>query len=173
MGVKPFCAALLLAALPLLANQERGGADPAREGFARTAVDHSPGREIELRYRQLAWSDEAIGRVRADPGMRQRWNQSIPIALQSELSTPVALLIGGRRLEPDTYRIGLWLDEGGAFDLSILLDHDYVRFPLELAETDQRFPYLTWSLLPAPEGGLALVFQWGSEYGRIVLDFAR
>ncbi|MBM4014008.1 MAG: hypothetical protein FJ293_03465 [Planctomycetes bacterium] len=173
MGVKIIGVALLLAGLPLLARQERGGADPAREGFARTAIDHSPGREIELRYRQLAWSEEAIARVRADPGLRQRWNQTIPIALQSELSTPVALMVGGRRLEPDRYRIGLWLDEGGAFDLSILLDQDHVRFPLELAETDQRFPYLTCSLLPAPEGGIALVIQWGSEYGRIVLDFAR
>jgi hypothetical protein len=173
MGMRPIALAALLALLPVVTWQDRGGADPAREGFARTSMDFSPGREIELRYRQLAWSDDAIARVRADPANRLRWNQSIPIALQSELKCPVALSIGGRRLEPDTYRIGLWMDEGGAFDLSILLDHDYVRFPLELAETDQRFPYLTCGLLPAPEGGIALVFQWGGEYGRVVFEFAR
>lgn len=165
-----------VAALVLCAGfvrQERGGADPTREGFARTAVELEPGRELSLRYRQIAWSADAVARQRADPAIRGQMNQRLPIALQSELETPVALSVGGRRLEPDRYRIGLWMDEGGAHDLSILLDHDYVRFPLELHETDQSFPYLTFSLLPAPEGGYALVFQWGGEYGRIVLDLAR
>ncbi len=166
-------AAALLLPAAWLATQERGGADPARETFGRTAVEVAPGKELSLHYRMIAWSEEGAARMRADPALRERMNQTLPVALQSKLVAPVALMVAGRRLEPDTYRIGLAMDEGGAYSLSLLLEQQYVRLPLELVETEQSFPYLTFSLLPAPEGGFALVVQWGSEYGRIVLGLAR
>jgi len=166
-------AAALLLPTAWLATQERGGADPARETFGRTAVEVAQGKELSLRWRMIAWSDEGAARMRADPALRERMNQTLPVALQSQLVTPVALMAAGRKLAPDTYRIGVAMDEGGAYSLSILLDQQYVRLPLELVETEQHFPYLTFSLLPAPEGGYALVVQWGSEYGRLVLGLAR
>lgn len=172
MGVRHVAAIVACALVPWIAAQERGGADPTRETVVRTAIEIEPGREVVLEYRTIAWSDVAIANQRADPEARAQMNQRLPIGLQSKLTTPVALLIEGRRVEPDTYRIGVWMDEAGAHQFSILLDHEYVRFPLDLAETDQRFPYLTFTLLPASEGGFALIFQWGGEYGRVVLDVA-
>lgn len=160
-------------ALALLPAVPQSGHDPARETPAGASVEVAPGRSLSLRWRTIAWSDAGTARMRSDPAVRKQGNERLPIALQSELVLPIAMNIGGRRLEPDTYRIGLWMDEAGAFDLSLLLDHEYVRFPLELAKSEVAFPYLAFSLLPAPEGGFALVFQWGDEYGRAVLVPAR
>ncbi len=170
---KALVTAVLLALLPWSSAQESGGHDPARETVARAAVEIAPGKAIALKWRTIAWSDEGAARMRADPAIRDQMNQRLPVGLQSELDTPVALSINGRRLEPDRYRFGLWMDEAGAYQFSLLLDHELVRFPLELVETDLRFPYLTFALLPAPEGGFALVVQWGGEYGRLRLELAR
>ncbi len=170
---KSLLAAALLLLLPWLAWQERGGFDATRETVARAAIELAPGKSVSLQYRTIAWSDEGAARMRGDPAIREQMNQRLPVGLQSQFETPVALSIGGKRLEPDTYRFGLWMDASGAYEFALLVDHDYVRFPLDLAETEQRFPYLSFTLLPAPEGGFALLFQWGNEYGRLRFEVAR
>ncbi len=162
-----------LAALPCLAVQERGGADPVRETFAKTAIDLDPEHQLSFRYRTIAWSAEGAARMRSDPAQREQMNQRLGVGVQSELTTPVALSVAGRRLEPGTYRLGLRMNAEGAYELTLLLEFEFVPVPIDLFETRQTFPYLTFCLLPAPAGGYALVFQWGTEYGRLVLELAR
>jgi hypothetical protein len=152
-------------------SQQRPQADPARETVARAALDLGNGKEVRFKYRTLSWSADATRRMRQDPEQRRQMNQRFQLALQTELEIPVPVFLNGRRLEPDTYRVGLAMGDAGAFELTMLLDHDTVRFPIDLAESRISFPYLGFSLLPAEEGLFALVFQWGTEYGRVV--FAR
>jgi hypothetical protein len=159
------------AALCAAAFQERRQADPVREAFARAALELEPGREISLRWRSLSFSVEGMRRMRQDSAVRDQMNQRFQLGMQTEFRTPVPLSIHGRRLEPDAYRIGLWMNEAGAFEFTLLLERETVRFPIDLSESRHWFPYLAFSLLPAEEGVCSLVFQWGSEYGRVV--FAR
>lgn len=149
-------------------------ADVTRETTARAALEVAQGKEIKLQYRTISWSAEAAKRMRNDPAVREQFNQRFALAFQSELSTPFALSIGGRRLEPDAYRVGLAMDDAGAWQFTMLLDHDTVRFPIDLSESPRspNFPYLTMSLLPAEDGLFALVLQWGKEYGRVVFTLA-
>ena len=163
-------AALAVAVLP--GSQEKPQADPARETKARSAVDLGNGKEVRLVYRTLSWSADAARRMRGDVELRRSMNQRFQLALQTELELPVPAFLEGRRLEPGSYRIGLAMNDAGAFDLTMLLDHDTVHFPIDLAESRLSFPYLVMSLMPAEEGLFALVFQWGTEYGRMVFGRA-
>jgi hypothetical protein len=162
-------AAALLAAAP---PQEKP-VDVTRETFARASIDLAQGaqrQELSLKYRTLAWSVENVRRMRQDPTVREQMNQRYQLALQSELVVPVPLALSGRRLDPDTYRIGIAMNEAGAWEATMLLDHDWVRFPIDLSESRHVFPYLAFTLAPTEEGAVALVFQWGSEYGRLVFQ---
>jgi hypothetical protein len=164
-----------LAALLLLAPlQERPrAADPARETFLTTGLELPEKGAITLRYRTIAFAPESLRGMRRDPAQREQMNQRLGLALQSELKSPVALSLAGERLEAGSWRIGLFMDEAGAFDLTLLIQGETRRFPLALSESLQRSPYLTFTLAPAEEGLFALVFQWGGEYGRAVFEAAR
>lgn len=157
-----------VAALLLVVTPTGQQADTKRETFARSALELAPGKEVALRYRTIAWSMDGTKRMRQDAAVREQMNQRLQLATQTELTTPVPLSVNGRRLEPDTYRIGLAMNEAGAFEFTMLLDHETVRFPIELAESRISFPYLAFTLAPCEEGLFALIFQWGTEYGRVV-----
>ncbi len=162
----------LVAAVALCAVQfQKRQADVTRETFARASLELATGQEVSLRYRTISWSSEGTRRMRTDPEVRGQMNRRLELGMQTEFKTPVALSLNGRRLEPDAYRIGLFMNDAGAYEFTMLLDHDTVRFPIDLSESRHSFPYLTFSLAPAEEGLFALVIQWGSEYGRVV--FAR
>src|SRR5262245_58011942 len=161
-------AAALALALGAAIGQERG-ADASRETSARTALEVAPGKEVTLKFRTIAWSAEGMKRMRQDPAIRDQMNQRFQLGMQTEFTTPVALSLRGRRLEPDTYRVGLAMNDAGAFELTMLLDHETVRFPVELSDSRRDdFAYLDFSLVPCEEGLLRLLFQWGSELGRVV-----
>jgi len=169
-GLRAALGALLLLA-PL---QERPrGADPARETALTTAILVGEQREVTLHYRTIAWSAESMQRMRRDPAQRDLLNQRFGLVLQSELETPVALTLGGMKLAAGKWRIGLFMDEGGAFQFTVLVDGETRRFPIDLSESRQTFPYLAFTLMPAEEGLFALVLQWGTEYGRVVFEAAR
>ena len=161
-------AALGLALFAAIGRQERQ-ADAARETSARAALEIAPGKEVSLKFRTIAWSAEGTRRMRQDPGIREQMNQRFQLAMQTQLTTPVALSIQGRRLEPDSYRVGLAMNDAGAFEFTMLLAQETVRFPVDISDSRRNdFPYLDFSLVPCEEGLFCLVFQWGSELGRVV-----
>jgi hypothetical protein len=164
-----------LATLLLLAPvQERSrAADPTRETYLTSGFEIPERGAITLRYRTIAWAPEVMRGLRRDPAQREQMNQRFALVLQTELKTPVALSLAGERLEAGSWRIGLFMDEAGAFQLTVLIGGETKRFPLDLSESRQSFPYLTFALAPAEEGLFALVFQWGTEYGRAVFEAAR
>jgi hypothetical protein len=162
--------AALLLVTPL---QERSrAADPTRETYLTTGFEMAERGAVSLRWRTIAWAPDVMRSMRRDPAQREQMNQRFALVLQSELKTPVALSLAGERLEPGSWRIGLFMDEAGAFQLTVLVKGETKRFALELSEARQNFPYLSFALTPAEEGLFALVFQWGSEYGRAVFEAA-
>lgn len=162
--------AFLLAAPP----QDRPrAADPSRETFLSTGFELPENRVITLRYRTMAFAPDSLRAMRRDPAQREQMNQRFGLALQTELKSPVALSLAGEKLDAGSWRLGLFMDEAGAFELTVLIGGETKRFPLDLSESQQRSPYLTFTLTPAEEGLFALVFQWGSEYGRAVFEAAR
>lgn len=163
--------ALLLLAAP----QDRRGeaADPGRETFLTAGFELGERGAITLRYRTIAWAPDAWKALRRDPEQREQMNRRFGLALQSELKTPIVLSVGGRRLEPGSWRLGVRMNEAGAFDLTVLVDGETKAVPMDLSESRHVFPYLAFTLLPAQDGLCALVFQWGPEHGRVVLEAAR
>jgi hypothetical protein len=165
--------AALLAFLLGAPLQERPrAADPARETYLTTGLELPEKGAITLRYRTIAFSPDSLRATRRDPAQREQMNQRFGLALQSELKSPVALSLAGERLDAGSWRIGLFMNDAGAFELTLLIRGETRRFPLDLSESLQRSPYLTFTLAPAEEGLFALVFQWGSEYGRAVFEAA-
>ncbi len=164
-----------LAALLLFAPaQDRSGAgDPSRETFLTTGFELGERGAITLRYRTLAWAPESWKTLRREPEQRAQMNQRFGVALQAELKTPIVLALGGLRLEPGSWRIGIVMNPAGAFDLTLLVDGEPKPVALDLSESRQTFPYLSFTLLPASDGLCALVFQFGTEYGRAVFEAAR
>lgn len=164
-----------LAALLLLAPiQERPrAADPARETFLTTGLEVPERGAVTLRYRTIAFAPDSLRAMRRDPAQREQMNQRLGLALQSELKSPIALSIAGEKLDAGSWRIGLFMDEAGAFELTVLIRGEPKRIALDLSESSERAPYLTFTIAPAEEGLFALVFRWGSEYGRVVFEAAR
>jgi hypothetical protein len=164
-----------LGALLLLAPRQdrRDGGDSVRETFLTTGFEIGDRGAITLRYRTIAWAPESWKALRRDPEQREQMNHRFGLALQSELKTPIALSVGGRRLDPGSWRIGVQMNDAGAFDLTLLVEREMKPIPFDLSESRQVFPYLTFTLLPASDGLFALVFQWGSEYGRVLFEAAR
>lgn len=164
-----------LGALLLLApaQDRKGAADPGRETFLTTGFEIGERGAVTLRYRTIAWSPESWKALRRDPEQREQMNRRFGVALQAELKTPVVLALGGRRLDAGSWRIGVVMNEAGAFDLTLLVDGETKSFPMDLSESRHSFPYLTFTLTPAEDGLFALVFQWGSEHGRAVFEAAR
>jgi hypothetical protein len=164
-----------LAALLLLAplQEHPRAADPARETFLTSGFELPEKGAVTFRYRTIAFAPESLRAMRRDPAQREQMNQRLGLALQSELKSPVALSLAGQRLDAGSWRIGLFMDEAGAFDLTVLIQGESKRFPLDLSESSERSPYLNFTLTPAEEGLFALVFRWGSEYGRAVFEAAR
>jgi hypothetical protein len=162
--------ALLLLAPP---QDRSASADPNRETFLTTGFELGERGAVTLRYRTIAWSPDSWRALRREPEQREQMNRRFGIALQTELKTPIALSVGGRRLEPGSWRLGVLMNEAGAFDLTILVDGETKPVPMDLSESRHVFPYLAFTLVPAQDGLCALVFQWGTEYGRVVLEAAR
>jgi hypothetical protein len=147
-------------------------ADQNRETFARSELE-LPAGSVTLRWRTLSWSEEGMRRMREDAAIRASMNQRFQLGVQSELTLPFAAFLGDRRLEAGSHRVSLAMDDAGAFELAVLVDHDTVRFPLELTESRAWFPYLSFQVVPAEDGAFALVFQWGREHGRAAFVLAR
>lgn len=170
------CALAVTLAAPVpdpSAPQDRPQADPSRETTARTALELAPGKEVSLEYRTISWSAEGMKRMRQDPEIRAQMNGRFQVGFQTKLKLPNALFLNGRRLEPDTYRVGLAMNDAGAFDFTMLIDQETVRFPVDLSESRGiHFPYLAFTLAPAEDAWFALVFQWGSEVGRVAFTRA-
>ena len=174
------CALAVLLASPIPSSsapqdrpQDRPQADPSRETTARAALELAPGKEVSLEYRTISWSAEGMKRMRQDPEIRSQMNGRFQIGFQTKFKLPSALFLNGRRLEPDTYRIGLAMNDAGAFDFTMLIDQETVRFPVDLSESRGiHFPYLAFTLTPAEDAWFALVFQWGSEIGRVTFTRA-
>jgi len=170
----PLLRAALGALLLLAPPQDRSAsADPNRETFLTTGFELGERGAVTLRYRTIAWSPDSWRALRREPEQREQMNRRFGIALQTELKTPIALSVGGRRLEPGSWRLGVLMNEAGAFDLTILIDGETKPVPMDLSESRHVFPYLAFTLVPAQDGLCALVFQWGTEYGRVVLEAAR
>lgn len=160
--------ATALALLALLPWQEDRAPDPTKETVASSTLSLGGGGVVKLEYRTAPWVPETIRRMRANPGDRETMNQRLPLLLQAHLDTPIALVLGGAKLDKGSWRVGLVMNDAGAFDLVVLLEQEYKHFPIELSESRQRFPYLTLTLAPAEDGLFALTFQWGKEFGRVV-----
>jgi hypothetical protein len=169
----PIVRAALAALLLVAPVQERSrAADPARETFLTTGFELPERGAITLRYRTVAWAPEKMREMRRDPAQREQMNQRFALALQSELKSPLALSFAGERLEAGSWRVGLFMDEAGAFQFTLLVKGETKRYPVDLSESKQNFPYLTFTIAPAEDGLFALVFQWGTEYGRAVFEAA-
>jgi hypothetical protein len=174
VNLSPLRAALGALLLLLAPPQDRSAsADPNRETFLTTGFEIGERGAVTLRYRTIAWSPDSWRALRREPEQREQMNCRFGVALQSELQTPIALSVGGRRLEPGSWRLGVLMNEAGAFDLTILVDGETKPVPMDLSESRHVFPYLAFTLVPAQDGLCALVFQWGTEYGRVVLEAAR
>ena len=155
----------------IAAAQDGIQADPVKETFARSVLELEPGKEVTLRYRTVSWSSEGMQRMRQDAAVRADMNGRLQLGFQTEFTTPYAVSLQGRKIEAGTYRIGLAMNDYGAWEFTALLDNETVRFPLDLSESRQSFPYIALSVIPAQEALFGIVFQWGREYGRVL--FAR
>lgn len=173
-AARTLVAVALAGVAPAAAPRQDAGrqADPNRETFARSELE-LPGGSVKLRWRTLSWSDEGMRRMREDATIRASMNQRFLLGVQSELEIPFATFVGDRRLEAGSHRVSLAMDDAGAFELAVLVEHDTVRFPLELTESRAWFPYLSIQVVPAEDAAFALVFQWGREHGRAAFVLAR
>ena len=171
-------ALVIAVAATALATQDRPQGDPVKETFATSSLQLSAGSngaadsEAKLRWRTLSWSSEGMKRMRQDAAIRADLNQRFQVAMQTELTLPVAVMLDSRRLPADTYRFWLTMNDAGSFELLFLLDHEQVRVPIDLSETKHNFPYLQFALVPTDEAYFALVFQWGTELGRVLFTKA-
>lgn len=164
-----FAALLLLAP----AQDRRDAGDPQRETFLTTGFELGERGAITLRWRTIAFAPDSFRTLRREPEQREQMNRRFGVALQAELKTPIVLSLGGHRLEPGSWRIGIAMNPAGAFDLTLLVDGEPKPVPFDLSESRQSFPYLSFALLPASDGVCALVFQFGTEFGRAVFEAAR
>lgn len=142
--------------------------DAKRETDATCSLTLGARSEASLRYRTRWFSAGEMAALRADPAKRAQWNDLMPLLLRADLTLPRALQAGTVLLPAGTHRLALSMSATGALEWAAQKDQRIEPLPVELLESGLELPYLCLSLVPADDGALALVFQWGPEAGRIV-----
>jgi len=161
---------LLPPALALLAAVASAGVlvkGRGKEVEAGATLALPGGGEVSLSYWTRGYVPETVTRMRADASVRESVNLKLVTLLGIELRTSRPLRAGGRTIEPGSHRLGLTMNEGGAFSLSLLKERELLSLPQRLHSDQPNEPYLGMRLGMREAALFHLVWYFGTDRGEV------